>query len=78
MPRVARTTSPVQTTDTNGSGVKELLEQVDKIKDALKTASNDLTAVTGRLKVIDKEKRTTQKEVEGIRKQLRRIQTVTI
>lgn len=79
MPRVAKTPVPsAPTAENNGSTVKELLGQVELIKENLKKVFGDLTTVTGKLKAVDKEKRTTQKEVDGIRKQLRRIQTVTI
>jgi hypothetical protein len=51
---------------------------VDQIKESVKTVLSDLSNVAGKLKAAEKEKRVSEKEVEAIRKQLRRIQTVTI
>ena len=79
MPRVARTapTAP-QPASNHGSAIKELLGNIDQIKESVKTVLTGLSNVVGKLKAAEKEKRVSEKEVEVIRKQLRRIQTVTI
>ena len=57
---------------------RKRISHVDQIKESVKTVLSDLSNVAGKLKAAEKEKRVSEKEVEAIRKQLRRIQTVTI
>jgi len=76
-------TEPVETHHTNGNGsngsaVKSVVEHIDKIKDTLKDVIRNLGEVTDALKQAEKEKRTTDREVEAIRAKLRQIQNVTI
>jgi DNA polymerase III sliding clamp (beta) subunit (PCNA family) len=80
MPRVAKTTpaTPQPPASNNGSAIKELLGNIDQIKESVKTVLTSLSNVAGKLKAAEKEKRVSEKEIEAIRKQLRRIQTVTI
>jgi hypothetical protein len=94
MPRTARATAPepmttfqpVETHATNangngngnGSAVKSLVDHVEQIKENLKNVIRDLTAVVDTVKAAEKEKRTTDKEIDAIRTKLRQIQNVTI
>ncbi len=62
----------------NGLAVKSLVDHVEQIKDALKTVIRDLTTVIDLVKAAEKEKRTSEKEIEAIRAKLRQIQSVNI
>ena len=82
MPRgIRKVTTPtpatVQPPETE-SAISKLIIQVDLIKDSLKNAVRDLNAVGDLLKLAEKEKKTTDKEIEIVRSKLRKIQTVTI
>ena len=89
MPKTTRIPEPTRTqTQTptaeaahnngNGSAIKSLVEHVEQIKENLKNAIRDLTTVIDAVKAADKEKRTTDKEIDAIRSKLRQIQNVTI
>ncbi len=94
MPRTARTTTPEATTTTteaqpdnntgngNGNGnesaVKSLVEHVEQIKDTLKGVIRDLNNVADTLKLAEKERKSSEKEIEAIRTKLRQIQSVAI
>ncbi len=65
-------------TNGNGLAVKSLVDHVEQIKDALKTVIRDLTIVIDLVKAAEKEKRSTEKEIEAIRAKLRQIQSVSI
>ena len=93
MPRqAARTTTPETETipfqpvetnanhngNGNGSAVKSLVDHVEQIKENLKTVIRDLTTVIDAVKATEKEKRTSDKEIDAIRSKLRQIQNVTI
>ena len=62
----------------NGSAVKSVVEHIDQIKDNLKAVIRDLNDVADSLKQAEKEKRTSEREIEGIRNKLLQIQKVTI
>ena len=62
----------------NGSAVKSLVDHVEQIKDNLKNVIRDLTTLIDAVKVAEKEKRTSDKEIDAIRSKLRQIQNVTI
>jgi len=70
------------TTQNNGNGnssaVKSLVDHVETIKDNLRAVIRDLTSVIDTVKAAEKEKRTTEKEIEAIRAKLRQIQSVNI
>ena len=51
---------------------------MEQIKDTLKEVIRDLTTVVDTVKAAEKEKRTTDKEIDAIRTKLRQIQSVTI
>jgi len=65
--------SPTVTT-----GIKSLVDQVDQIKDSLRSAIRELSTIVDTVKANEREKRTTEKEIEAIRTKLRQIQNVTI
>ena len=62
----------------NGSPIKSLVDHVEQIKENLKEAIRDLTAVIDMVKAAEREKRTSDKEIDAIRSKLRQIQNVTI
>jgi uncharacterized protein (DUF3084 family) len=62
----------------NGSAVKSLVDHVEQIKDNLKSVIRELTTVIDAVKAAEKEKRTSDKEIDAIRTKLRQIQNVTI
>lgn len=66
------------TVNGNGSAVKSVAEHIEKIKDTLKEVIRSLSDVTDALKQAEKEKKTSDKEIEAIRAKLRQIQNVTI
>jgi DNA polymerase III sliding clamp (beta) subunit (PCNA family) len=87
----AETTTTIQPTETlpannngngngngNGSAVKSLVDHVEQIKENLKNVIRDLTTVIDTVKLADKEKKATDKEIEAVRIKLRQIQNVTI
>ena len=89
MPRTTRATTPepmttFQSLEThainngNGSAIKSLVDHVEQIKESLKTVIRDLTTVIDAVKVAEKEKRTSDKEIDAIRTKLRQIQSVSI
>ena len=91
MPRTARATTPEAMTsfqpveshannngNGNGSAVKSLVDHVEQFKEDLKNVIRDLTTVIDAVKTAEKEKRTSDKEIDAIRTKLRHIQNVTI
>jgi len=62
----------------NGSTIRSLVDHVEQIKENLKNVIRDLTTVVDTVKAAEKEKRTTDKEIDAIRSKLRQIQNVTI
>ena len=89
MPRTTRATTPEEMTtfqpvethannSGNGSSAKSLVDHVEQIKDNLKNVIRDLTTVIDAVKATEKEKRTSDKEIDAIRSKLRQIQNVTI
>jgi DNA polymerase III sliding clamp (beta) subunit (PCNA family) len=62
----------------NGSAVKSLVDHVEQIKENLKTVIRDLTTVIDAVKTAEKERKSSDKEIDAIRTKLRQIQNVTI
>ena len=62
----------------NGSAIKSLVDHVEQIKENLKNVIRDLSTVVDAVKATEKEKRTSDKEIDAIRTKLRQIQNVTI
>ena len=90
MPRTARATTPEPMTtfqpaetqpannNGNGSAVKSLVEHVEQIKENLKNVIRDLNGVIDTVKLAEKERKSSEKEIETIRTKLRQIQSVAI
>jgi DNA polymerase III sliding clamp (beta) subunit (PCNA family) len=82
MPRTAAnpTATPSQTTTepANDSAIKSVILQVEKIKESLKEVIGEFNDVLASLKVAEKEKRATEKEIDSIRATLKTIQNVKI
>jgi DNA polymerase III sliding clamp (beta) subunit (PCNA family) len=62
----------------NGSVMKSLTDKVEQIRETLKGVMRDLGEVTDGLKLAEKEKRATEKEIEGFRASLKKIQSFSI
>jgi len=79
-----RTTMPRQTTvaPVNGeqqeSPLKQLIQQIESIKDTLKSVIGELNTALDVVRKAEKEKRITEKEIETIRGKVRDIQSVSI
>ena len=71
---------PIETNN-NGSEestVKSLVEHVEQIKDSLKGIVRELNTVIDTVKLAEKERKSSEKEIEAIRSKLRQIQSVAI
>ena len=76
----------IRTSPTNGevklgeikSSVRSVIDQIDSIKESLKTVVRQFGDVVDALRQLEKEKKTNDKEVEGVREKLRAIQSVSI
>lgn len=78
MPKEA-TTSPAETQPTTEpSPVKAVIEHIENIKETLKGVLKEFAEVIDGLKVIEKEKKATDKEIASVREKLREIQSVRI
>jgi hypothetical protein len=62
----------------NGSAVKSLVEHVEQIKENLKNVIRDLNNVIDTVKLAEKERKSSEKEIETVRTKLRQIQSVAI
>ena len=60
------------------SPMKAAMQQIDTIKDNLRSVLHQLSEVIGVLKAAEKEKRATEKEIDAFREKLREIQSVRI
>ena len=60
------------------SPFKQLVQQVENIKTALKAVLNDLNGAMDLLRKAEKEKKHNDREVDAVREKLREIQSVTI
>ena len=78
MPRGIRKTTPTTPTAETESAISKLITELDQVKGNLKNVVRDLNNVGDLLKLAEKEKKTTDKEIEVVRSKLRKIQTVTI
>jgi hypothetical protein len=80
MPRKTsiQTAAPENQPAQNGSALKTVIEQVDKIRESLKAMLQGFGEVSNALKLAEKEKKTQEKEIETVRASVRRIQSVTI
>jgi hypothetical protein len=62
----------------NGSAVKSLVEHVEQIKENLKGIFRDLNSMIDTVKAADKERKSSEKEIEAVRSKFRQIQSVAI
>lgn len=73
----AQAAAPVQTPAPT-SAFSQVREQIERIKETLKTVVSDLNETARLLGQVQKEKKTAEKEIEGIRDTLRTLQQVRI
>lgn len=77
-----RTTMPKQTSvpkeEQQDTPLKQLVQQLESIKNNLKTVLGELAAAVDVVKRAEKEKKQSDKEIEAIRAKLREIQSVSI
>ena len=73
MPRAAKTETPKPVTTQ-----LTLIDQVEQIKETLKTAIRDLTTLAESAKQAEKDKRASEKEVEAARATLKKLQQVSL
>jgi DNA polymerase III sliding clamp (beta) subunit (PCNA family) len=78
MPKETQTSPTATATPTETSPVKAVIQHVENIKETLKGVLKEFAEVMDGLKVIEKEKRATDKEIESVREKLREIQAVRI
>ena len=58
--------------------LKEAAEQIEKLKESLKNILNEFNSILAAIRLAEKEKKATEKEVEGVRTTLRSLQKVQI
>ena len=78
MPKETQTSPTATATPTETSPVKAVIQHVENIKETLKGVLKEFAEVMDGLKVIEKEKRASDKEMESVREKLREIQAVRI
>lgn len=78
MPKETQTNPTETQPATETSPVKAVIQHVENIKETLKGVLKEFAEVMDGLKVIEKEKRATDKEIESVREKLREIQSVRI
>ena len=65
-----------QPPEANGSAAKDALTQIDSVKTCLRQAIDGLNNLTGLFKRVEKDKRSTEKEVASVRQTLRSLQDI--
>jgi DNA polymerase III sliding clamp (beta) subunit (PCNA family)/exonuclease VII small subunit len=65
-------------TEENGSAIKSVIDQVEKIKASLRQAIGDLTDTVSLLKAAEKENKAASKEIQSVRQTLRSLKSVEI
>ena len=79
MPKTTSTTpKPEPPKPAEPSPTTSLIDQVEQVKETLKNVIRDLTAVIDAVKLAEKEKRASEKEVESVRATLKKLQQVTL
>jgi len=78
MPKETQTNPTETQPATETSPVKAVIQHIENIKETLKGVLKEFAEVMDGLKVIEKEKRATDKEIESVREKLREIQSVRI
>jgi len=76
MPRTSAKTEPTKPAET--SPAVPLIDQVEKVKEALKNVIRDLNILVDAVKLAEKEKRASEKEVETARATLKKLQQVSL
>jgi DNA polymerase III sliding clamp (beta) subunit (PCNA family) len=76
MPR--QTTTAATTEEQQDSPMKQLVQQIENIKETLKGVITELSLAADVVKKAEKEKKHTEKEIDAIRGKLRQIQNVSI
>ena len=71
-------TNPTETTTAETSPVKVVMQHLDSIKESLKGVLRELNEALDGLKLLEKEKKASDKEMESVRAKLREIQAVRI
>jgi DNA polymerase III sliding clamp (beta) subunit (PCNA family) len=77
-PKLQTPTAPAENASEQGSALKTVIAQVESIRESLKTMLQGFTNMTNTLKLAEKEKKATEKEIETVRVSVRRIQSVSI
>jgi hypothetical protein len=62
----------------NGSAARDSLTQIDSVKTCLRQAIDGLNDLTGLFKQVEKDKRSTEKEVASVRQTLRSLQDIKL
>jgi DNA polymerase III sliding clamp (beta) subunit (PCNA family) len=79
MPRTPKIQTPTsENQPAQGSALKTVIDQVEKMRESLKTMVQGFGDVTNALKLAEKEKKAQEKEIETVRASVRRIQSVSI
>ena len=65
-------------TEENGSAIKSVIDQVEKVKANLRQAIADLTDTVSLLKAAEKENKAASKEIQSVRQTLRSLKSVEI
>jgi DNA polymerase III sliding clamp (beta) subunit (PCNA family) len=76
MPRTAAKIEPTQTPEP--SPTTSLIGQIETIRDTLKNVIRDLNTLVDSVKLAEKEKRASEKEVQSVRTTLKKLQQVTL
>ena len=67
-----------QTNGTDKTSLETALEQVETVKGSYREAIRGLSELTDTLKAIQKERKSTEKEVQTVRSTLRQLQSVKL
>jgi len=78
MPKTPETQPAATATAAETSPVRQVIQQVEHIKESLKGVLREFGEVMDHLRQIEKDKRASDKEVEAVREKLREIQSVRI
>ncbi len=69
---------PPQTNGTEKTSLETALEQVETVKGSYREAIRGLSDLTDTLRLIQKERKSTEKEVQTVRSTLRQLQSVKL
>ncbi len=77
MPKTTETT-PTEATPIETSPVKAVIQHIENIKDTLKGVLKEFNEALDCLKLLEREKKASDKEMDSVREKLREIQSVRI